>query len=190
MTTLPQPSGVYSQEEFLDMLAYALATDERTSGIQWILGEAGMGAPIAVPFAYISALNETTQWYTANGRPGAGGGGIAAGVDDWLIPVGITVAITPHQYVPPTQAVPPVGSPLSAAALGSPPPYLEQPGFRAATVAIENVKAVLRTNITVGGEVATTRVTDSRYLLVSIQGKPFRCARITLTAQQRRKRGV
>jgi hypothetical protein len=187
--TLPQPSGSFSQEEFLDMLAYILATNPLTSNIQWILGDVGMGAPGRVPFGYIATFNEAVQWYTAAGRASPGGGGIAAGVDDWAITVVMTIAFTPHEWFPPQAATPPLGSPFNAVALGSAPPYFEQPTFRVAIEINENVKAVLRTNITMGGEVATTRVVESRYLLQDIDGKQYRVCRITVAAQQRRARG-
>jgi hypothetical protein len=187
MSTLPQPSGSFSLEELLDMLAYILASNPLTSGIQWILGDVGMGAPSQVPFGYISPYNESIRWSTAGGQ--AGLGGIAAGLDDWDIPVVLTVAFQPHQYVPPVAAVPPPGSPFSSTSLGAQPPYLEQPGFRRAVEINENVKAVMRTNITVGGEAITTRIAEARYILQDIQGQQYRACRITAQSQQRRRRG-
>jgi hypothetical protein len=194
VSNLPQPSGAQTQEEFLDMLAYVLCTSSSSlvSDILWILGDIGMGAPPKLPFGYISPVNESVLWYTADGRPG-GGGGLAAGLDDWTIPVALTVAFAPQQYVPPVTATPPFGSPLTAVALaagGFPAAtYAEQPTFRQAMATGEAIKATLRENITMGGEVATTRITESRYILVEIQGKQYRCMRISIATQQRRVRG-
>lgn len=184
-----QPSAARTGEEYLDVLAYTFATSPGTSGVQWILGDVGMGSPTRLPFGYIALFNESVRWMTAQG----GSGGLAAGgnrgLDDWDLTTIITVAFQAHDYISPTQAVPPAGSPVSTAALGSVPPFLEQPGWRLALQLAEQVKIVLRTNITVSGEVATTRLTESRYLLQVIAGKTYRALRLTLAAQQRRPRG-
>lgn len=184
---LPQPVN-RDLEEALDMLAYILATDSRTSGINWILGDVGMGSPSAVPFGYIGVRDESVNWSTAQGGAGLPTG--PTGLDDWLIPVLITVAFQPHQFIAPVTASPPVSSPFTAAHLAVTPPYLEQPGFRTSLQINQKIKGVLRNNITVGGELATTRVTESRYLLQVIQGKLYRASRITCVAQQRRVRGT
>lgn len=183
---LPQPT-LKDLEQFLDALAYLLATDPRTSSLTWILGDVGMGAPAALPFAYISQQNESVKWYTASG---GGSGGLAAGLDDWDIPVVITIAFQQHEFVPPMPANPPNGSPFTAAALGHPPPYLEQATWRISLQTTQLVKDVLRTNITVGGWVATTRVVEARPVLQAINNVIYRAMRITLATQQRRVRGT
>ncbi len=181
----PVPSGAASFAEYLDMLAWLLSTDSRTSRITWILGDVGMGAPQHTPFAYISPFGESVRWYTTGGLPGG-----VTGVDDWDETVVMTVAFEPHRYVPPVHAVPPVSSPVSQQTLGVAPAYWEQPGFRKAMETSAAVKAVLRANITVLGEIATSRVTEARYVLQVVQGKLYRAARITVAAQQRRRRGT
>jgi hypothetical protein len=184
---LPQPVKK-DLEEFLDALAYLFATDPRTSAITWILGDVGMGAPTTLPFGYISQQSEAVKWMTSDGRGGSGGG-LAAGLDDWLIPVIITVAFQQHQYVSPAPATPPSGSPFTAMALGTAVPYLEQPGWRTSLQTNQRIKDVLRTNIVVGGEVATTRITEARYILQVINSVAYRASRLTLSTQQRRVRG-
>ncbi len=184
-----QPSGAYTPEEYLDVLAYTLATSPGTSGVQWILGDVGMGSPTRLPFAYISLFNEQTLWMTAQGGTGGLATGGMRGLDDWQMPTVITICAQAHDYITPIVASPPAGSPVSAAALGTTPPFMEQPGWRLALQLAEAVKAVLRTNITMSGEIATSRVTESRPLLQTIDGKPYRAQRLTLVAQQRRPRG-
>jgi len=175
-------------ETLLDALAYLLSTDSRTSAIKWILGDVGMGAPSQTPFGYISPQTEAVTWYTANG----GMGGLAAGLglDDWAIPIILTVCIAPHQFVTPVQAVPPTASPFSQQTLGTPPPYLEQPGWRTSLEITQNVEKVMRTNTAVGGAATDTRIVESRYVLVDIQNTLFRARRIVIAAQQRRIRGT
>lgn len=184
-----QPSSAKTPEEFLDVLAYTLATNPATSNVQWILGDVGMGKPTQLPFGYISLFNEDVLWMTANGGTGGLASGGATGQDDWRMQVSITIAFQGHQYIEPVQAVPPAGSPVSAAALGGPPPFMEQPQWRLSLQLAEAMKAVLRTNITVSGEIATSRITESRYLLQVIGGNEFRAFRLTVQAQQRRPRG-
>jgi hypothetical protein len=153
-----------------------------------------MGPPsdnpeVQLPWGYISALDESVKWETARG----GIGGLAApgpqGLDDWQIPVTLTVAFQQHQYVAPIRARPPAASPFNPAHLGSQPPYFEQPGWRLAEEINQRIKGVLRTNIVVGGEVATTRVTESKFIRLAVQSAMFRASRITIVAQQRRTRG-
>lgn len=190
--TPPQPVNV-GLEELMDMLAFILATDSRTENIDWILGDVGMGDPNAVPFGYISNFNESARWESSRG----GQGGLPApgqtGMDDWDIPIAITVVFDRHAYAPPITANPPITSPLTAAALGLPKlPWQEQPGWRRALRVNQIVKSVLRSgnNPVIGGEAATTRIIESRYLLQVVRGDVFRAARTTLQAQQRRQRGA
>ena len=174
-------------ETLLDAYAYLLSTDSRTSGISWILGDVGMGAPANTPFGYISPQTENVIWYSANG----GTGGLAAGMglDDWMIPIILTVCIAPHQFVAPVQAVPPPSSPFSLQTLGSAPPYMEQPGWRTSLEITQNIEKVMRTNTTVGGAATDTRIVESRYVLVDIQNTLFRARRVVIQTQQRRRRG-
>lgn len=184
---LPAPSK-RDLEEAVDALAYLLATDPRTSGIQWIVGDVGMGNPTGLPFAYVSVQTEQVKWYTANGK---GPGGLAAGLDDWLIPITLTVAVRKHQFEQPVVAAPPGASSIGAVltSVGA-LPYLEQPGWRAQVEVDQPIKDVLRTNITVGGYVATTNVTDSRPRLITIDKTLYRASVISIQAQQRRTRGT
>lgn len=182
----PLPSDpLRDLESLMDGLAYLLATDSRTSGIQWILGDVGMGAPAQIPFGYISVITETVRWYTANG----GQGGLAAGLDDWEIPIVLTVAFEPHRYLPPVPSIPPITSPINPTNLGLQPPYMEQPGWRNSLEITQKIKATLRTNVTVGGVATDTRIVESRYVLQSIQDTIFRATRMTIQTQQRRVRG-
>ena len=70
LPVLPQPSSQVSYEEFLDFLAYFLATNSNTSEVSWIIGDVGMGAPQQTPFAYISPRQDAIPWVTAAGSSG------------------------------------------------------------------------------------------------------------------------
>jgi hypothetical protein len=66
--------------------------------------------------------------------------------------------------------------------------YFEQPGYRPLMQMGQNIRAALRANITLGGLVATSLITEMRYALVSIDNKAYRGLRITWEARQRRGR--
>lgn len=185
MPLLPNPI-IRDLETLMDAFAYLLATDSRTSSVQWILGDVGMGAPAKLPFGYISVVSESITWYTANGGQG---GLAAAGLDDWAIPITLTICFEPHRYLSPAPAMPPAASPFNPTQLGTQPPYLEQPGWRGLLEITQLVKATLRTNVTLGGAATDTRVVESRYILQEIQDQIFRASRITIQTQQRRTRG-
>lgn len=182
-------SGTYTPEEMLDVLAYLLAANPATSGIQWILGDVGMGTPTSEPFGYISLFNEQVRWMTANGGLGGLSAGGILGVDDWQDTVILTVAFAKHNYHSPQEATPPSNSPTNQANLGSLPPYLEQPGWRPAIQLAEQMKFVLRQNIVLAGAAATTRVVEWRPVLLNLQGAMFRALRMTVQAQRRQRRG-
>jgi hypothetical protein len=184
---LPQPSGTPNFEEFLDMLAYMLATNEHTEEVAWIIGDVGMGAPQQTPFGYIAPRNDNIPWLTANGSKGGLPGG-PRGLDDHLLVVPVTVAVQPHSYLQPVDAAPPEASPLSMQSLGIQAPYFEQPGYRAAMDLQDRIRLALRENITIGGEVITTTIVETTYVLQKIEGDLFRALRITIQAQQRRRR--
>jgi hypothetical protein len=185
---LPQPVQP-SYEEFIDLLAYMLATNANTSEVLWIVGEVGMGAPKQTPFAYIAPRNDKIPWETANGSTGGLPTG-PAGFDMHQLLVPITVAIEPHKYLQPAVATPPAASPVSAQSLGQTPPFFEQPGYRAAMGIQRRINQALREDITVGGEVATTNIVETTYVLQTIEGDIYRALRLTLMAQQRRRRGT
>jgi len=185
--TLPAPSGTPSFEEFLDMLAYMLATNEHTSEVAWIIGDVGMGAPQQTPFGYIAPRNDNIPWMTAQGSTGGLPGG-SHGLDDHAMLVPITVAVQPHAHLQPIEAAPPESSPLSKHSLGTQPPYFEQPGYRAAMELQDRIRIALRENITLGGEVITTTIVETTYVLQTIESDVYRALRITLQAQQRRRR--
>lgn len=182
----PQPANK-DLEELLDMLAFVLSMSPATREINWILGDVGMGNPAKLPFGYISNFNESVYWETARGGLSAAG---PNGLDDWRGPVVLTVAFAPHQFVAPVTARPPPTSALYPGNLGVQAlPYQEQPGWRTALEINQKVKGVLRENIVIAGEAATSTVTESRYVLQVIQGKLYRASRLTLQVQQRRQRG-
>lgn len=185
---LPQPVA-FSQEEFIDMLAYMLATNPATQEVMWVVGEVGMGAPSQTPFAYIAPRNDRITWETAAGQTGGLPTG-PAGFDMHQMLVPITVAVEQHKYLKPIPAEPPAGSPVSQPALGTAPPFFEQPGYRAAIEIQRNITRALREEITVGGEVATTNIVETVYLLQTIEGDIYRAMRLTLLASQRRRRGT
>lgn len=190
--SLPQPSATVSWEEALDFLAYALSTDARTSEVAWIVGDVGMGAPQETPFAYIAPRNDKIDWVTARGSTGGMAGG-PEGVDDHDLLIPIVVAFEPHRYIAPVAAEPPAASPVSAQSLGSQPPFWEQPGYRTSMKILSNILAVLRSspsNITLGGEIITSTIIETTYVRLEIDGKLYRAARLTLRAQQRRRRGT
>lgn len=182
----PLPAPVQKTlEEAADALAYLLATDARTSYITWVLGEPGMGDPDALPFGYLYPQTQNVKWYTANGR---GSGGLAAGLDDWQIPFVIIVAVEEHRFEKPVTASP---APSSAFAnLGIAMPFLEQPGWRDQMEADQLVLDVLRTNIVVGGYLATTTVSEDKHFLLNLNNSLYRASRISVNAQQRRTRGT
>jgi hypothetical protein len=186
---LPQPSSSVTYEEFLDFLAYMLATSEETSEVNWIIGDVGMGAPQQTPFAYISPRNDRINWSTAKGSTGGLPAPGLAGMDDHLMLVPMTIAVEPHRYLKPVTADPPSSSPVSEANIGQTLPFFEQPGYRTAMQLQGKLSTALRQNITVNGVVATTNIIETTYLLQEIEGKPFRALRIILQAQQRRRRG-
>lgn len=186
--TLPQPV-LPTVEEFIDMLAYMLATNPNTQEVMWIVGEVGMGAPQQTPFAFIAPRNDRITWETANGSTGGLPGG-PAGFDMHQILVPITVAVEQHKYLPPSAPKPPSSSPVSAQSLGVQPPFFEQPGYRAAMGIQRRIAQALREDITIGGEVATTTIVETTYLLQTIEGDIYRALRVTLQAQQRRRRGT
>lgn len=188
MPVLPQPAAA-TYEEFLDMLSYMLATNPVTSEVLWIVGEVGMGAPQQTPFAYISPRNDKIPWETANGSTGGLPTG-PAGFDMHSMVVPVLLCIEEHKYLKPQAAAPPAASAVSAASLGAPPPFFEQPGYRAAMGFQQRVTRALREDITVGGVVATTNIVETTYLLANVEGKVFRALRLTLQAQQRRRRGT
>lgn len=171
----------------MDAYAYLLATDSRTNGIAWILGDVGMGTPTQVPFGYISVVSEAVSWYSASG----GSGGLAAagpqGLDDWMIPIVLTVAHETHRYIGPGPGNPPSTSPF--ANLANPLPYQEQPGWRKSLETTQNIKKVLRTNSNIGGAATTTHVVESRYVLQNIGDQLYRVTRLAIQTQQRRTRG-
>lgn len=189
MPALLTLSGTFTPEEMCDVLAYILATTPATSGVQWILGDVGMGEPAPLPFGYISLFNEQILWMTANGGRGGLAAGGVNGLDDWQDTVMLTVAFQKHNYVPPVIANPPVGGPTNQAQLGMSPPYMEQPGWRLPLQLVEQIKYVLRQNIVVQGAATTTRVVESRPVLITVQGAIYRAQRITLQAQRRQRRG-
>jgi hypothetical protein len=182
----PQPVA-FTHEEAIDMLAYVLATNARTSEIEWIVGDVGMGAPQQTPFAYISPRADKILWETGGGQSGGLPTG-SRGIDMHQMLIPITVAVQEHQYLRPTTAAPPAASPLSAQSLGTTPPFLEQPGYRLAMQYEDGIRQALRENIVLGGEVATTTIIETAYVLQVIEGKVYRALRITLQAQQRRRR--
>jgi hypothetical protein len=171
------------------MLAYLLATDERTSEVAWIIGDVGMGAPQRTPFGYIAPRNDNIPWMTAAGSVGGLPGG-PHGLDDHLLLIPITVAVQPHAYLQPIEAAPPESSPLSKRSLGTQPPYFEQPGYRVAMELQDRIRRVLRENITVGGELITTKIVETTYVLQTIESDVYRALRISVQAQQRRRRGI
>lgn len=176
-----------SLETLMDALGYLLSTDSRTSNIEWILGDVGMGRPTKVPFGYIQQVSETVTWYTAQGK---GSGGLAAGLDDWQIPINLVVAFEAHRFIAPINAIPPSSSPFNPSNNNNQAlVYQEQPGWRQALEINQNIKKVLRTNITVLGAATDTRIVESRYLLQAINNELYRAARTTVIGQQRRVRG-
>lgn len=174
-------------ETVMDGFAYLLSNDSRTSNINWILGDVGMGAPVNLPFGYISVQDEVVSWYTANG----GMGGLAAGLDDWVIRVILTVCTEPHDFIPPVAAQPPNTSPFNPSNLGGPIVYQEQPGWRTQLEIIQNIKKVMRTTpgVVVFGAATDTRIVESRWVMAEINEKLYRAARLTIQTQQRRVRG-
>lgn len=180
---LPQPVAV-DYEEALDFLAYYLQTHALTKEVTWIIGDVGMGAPLQTPFAYIAPRNDKIQWESAGGQSGGLPTG-QRGLDMHTMTVPITVAVQEHEYLKPVTASPPAESPLSKLGVL---PFFEQPGYRAAMEIQENIVQALREEITLGGEVASTTIVETTYVLQQFEGKPYRALRMTLLIQQRRRR--
>lgn len=140
-------------------VATPLVTD-----ITWIVGDVGMGDPNALPFGFIAPFNDVVA-------PRTGGG---HGVDMDTLTIPMLIVLAPHDY---EQPIP------SANTF-----FKEQPGFRTMLQLCQNVRSALRANITVSGLVATSLISEMRYVLVTIDNKTYRGCRITLNAQMRRGR--
>lgn len=171
-------SGDYAS--FLSTLAYYLATapvlegQPDTTVAHWVLGDIGMGPIPGLPVGIIAPLNDEILFM----GPGAGTGG-PKGYDRDVFTVPMMVVHAEHNY---EQAVAETEFPEAEGK------YLEYPGYLALMELMQNVRKALRKDPTFGGCVATSRVTEIRPMLIELDNKPYRGARLTLWAEARRSR--
>lgn len=164
-------------EAVLDALAAFLAQSTagaaglRASDVTWVLGDVGMSDPEALPFGFIAPLNDKVEPYSTGGSVGG-----SRGVDMDAYSVPLLLVQDVHKYEDPV------------ASAGTSPPTYESPGYRSLLQLAQNVRAALRSDITLGGVIATSTVSEIRYVLVQIGDKLYRGCRLTWTARQRRSR--
>jgi hypothetical protein len=166
-------------ETLLDTLANYLgnkpvfAQQPDTSVVHWVLGDIGMGPTPGLPVGFISPLNDALIPY---GRGGSTGGPHGTDMDDYTVPMLIIQAEHKAQEPVPTKQA-------------GASEYLESPGYRELMQLVQKVRAALRIEPTFGGAVATSTITELRPMLIDLDTKVYRGARLTLVARQRRSRG-
>lgn len=144
-----------------------------TTVVHWVaFGDVGMGPSPGLPVGYISPLNDSIVPY---GKGGSTGGPFGSDMDEYAMP--FLIIQGEHKVEPPVEAT-------AIAEAG----YLEQPGGRALMDLVQSVRKALRVEPTFGGAVATSTITEIRPMLINLDKKLYRGARLTLTARQRRSR--
>lgn len=166
-------------EGFLDTLAFFLASapvfskQPDTTVVHWVLGDIGMGSVPGLPVAFIAPLNDAIVPY---GKGGSTGGRHGTDMDDYQVPLLIIQA--EHKV---EEAIPATVIPAA--------PFYEMPGYRDLMTLVQDVRAALRVEPTFGGAVATSTITESRPMLIELDNKIYRGARMTINARDRRSRG-
>jgi hypothetical protein len=149
------------------------ASQPDTTITHWVVnGDIGLGPGPGLPVGYIAPLNDSIVPY---GKGGSTGGPFGSDMDEFTVP--ILLIQGEHKVEPP----------IEATAIEN-PGYLEQPGGRALMELVQNVRKALRVEGTFGGAVATSSITEIRPMLINLDDKLYRGARLTLTARQRRPR--
>lgn len=173
------PLGSY--EAFVDTLAHFLANppvmsnQPDTTLVTWIaFSDIGLGPLEALPVGLISPLNDNVLPY---GKGGGTGGKLGVDMDEYTVP--ILVVQAEHKYEP-------------AVATTAPAPaanYLQSAGGRELVELLQTIRKALRAEPTFGGSVATSTITELRPMLIDLDNKVYRGARLTLAARVRRSRG-
>lgn len=165
---------------FLDTLANYLATppifsnQPDTTVVHWVVGDIGMGGIPGLPVGFIAPLNDAILPY---GRGGSTGGPHGTDMDDYSVPMLLIEAEHVQQ-----DAV------ISEVIEGA--QFYEMPGYRGLIQLVEDVRKALRAEPTLGGVVAaTTTITEARPMLINLDTKVYRGARMTLSAKARVSRG-
>lgn len=166
-------------EGFCDTLAYYLAkppvlsNQPDTTVVHWVLGDIGMGPSPGLPVGFIAPLNDAIVPY---GKGGSTGGPHGTDFDEFTVPMLIV------------QAEHKVEDPVISEAISN-AEYWESPGYRGLMQLVQLVRKALRAEPTFGGSVATSTISELRPMLIELDDKVYRGARLTLTARQRRSRG-
>lgn len=167
-------------EGFVDTLANYLANapifsnQPDMSVVHWIaFGDIGLGPVPGLPVGFIAPLNDQIVPY---GRGGSTGGPHGTDMDEYTVPLLIIQA--QHNQEEPQ---------LSKAVSGA--KYYEYPGSRSLILLTQNLRQALRCEPMFGGAVATSTITELRPMVIELDNKVYRGARLTLVARARRSRG-
>jgi hypothetical protein len=166
-------------EGFVDTLANYLSNEPifenqpDTTVVHWVVGDIGMGAAPGLPVGFISPLNDAIIPY---GKGGSTGGPHGTDMDHYTVPMLIVQA----EHVV-EEAV--KGTTVSNAA------WWEMPGYRELMQLAQSIRKALRAEPTFGGAIATSTITELRPMLIDLDNKMYRGARLTLDARARRSRG-
>lgn len=161
----------------LDTIANYLSTapifpnQPDTTVVHWVVGDIGMGGIPGLPVGFISPLNDEITPY---GRGGSTGGPHGTDMDQYTIPMLIIQAEHNQEDAVQAQGL----------------DFYEMPGYRGLIQLMEDVRKALRAEPTMGGVVAaTTTISEARPMLINLDNKIYRGARMTLTARARVSRG-
>lgn len=175
------PRGSY--EAFIDTLANYLANapvltaggqQPDTTIVTWIAySDIGLGPIENLPVGLIAPLNDNVLPY---GKGGGTGGRFGTDLDEFTVPILIVQA--EHLYEPPVATT----APAPAAN------YKQSPGGRELVELLQKIRKALRADPTFGMSVATSTITELRPMLIDLDNKVYRGARLTLAARTRRSR--
>jgi hypothetical protein len=173
------PPGSY--ERFVDTLAHYLANppvlvnQPDTTVVNWITyAEVGAVELDKLPLGLIASLDDKIIPF---GKGGSTGGRFGSDLDQFEVPLLIVQA--EHEVEPsvPTTAPAPASG------------YWQAPGGRELIDLCQTIRKALRAEITFGGSVATSTISELRPMLIDLDNKVYRGARLTIVARQRRTRG-
>jgi hypothetical protein len=168
-------------ECFLDTLAGYLSSapvfpgqQPDTTVLYWILGDVGMGPMPGLPVAFISPFDDKI---VPMGRGGSTGGRHGTDLDEFTVPILIVADEHVYDKATPEQSTVVAGD------------FFELPGYRQLMKLASNVRTALRVEPTFGGAVATSTISELRPMLIDLDTKVYRGARLTVAARARRSRG-
>lgn len=176
------PSGpIGSYERFVDTLAHYLANppvlsnQPDTTIVTWIaFSDIGLGPVEALPVGLISPLNDNVLPY---GKGQGTGGKLGIDMDEFTVPILVIQAEHLVEPAVPTTAPSPAAN------------YKQSAGGRELVELLQVIRHALRAEPTFGGSVATSTITELRPMLIDLDNKVYRGARLTLAARSRRSRG-